>query len=148
MQRYDIANQQPRDLQEAFNGLVYVECKGLSDKGKPKNVYTESYSDAAEDRVFIPETVYYEPTEVNMTFIFLGDTRRDVYDSFCNYISHGKFYYWDTERHRKVNITLLSPINIDDDVFKTSSKYIMVTFTFTNLLGNSVKCNDNGVEVQ
>lgn len=143
MQRYDIANQQPKDLETDFN-MFYVECKGLSDKGKPKNIYVERYSDSAEDRVFIPENVYYEPTDLEMTFIFKGNARRNDYDSFCEYIKKGKFYYWDTLRHRKVSIILLSSIQPSDDIFKMNPKYIKVAYTFTNLKGCSIKCNDNG----
>lgn len=143
MQRYDVARDKV-DLQTHFEGLMYVEAKGLSDKGKPKNIVTEKFADSAEDKVYIPENVYYEPNEITLSFVFKGSTRRDVYDAFCNYIKQGKFYYWDTERLRKVNLILLSPIKVSDDVFKGSMPYIKVDYVFTNLLGESKKVDVDG----
>mgnify|MGYP006976641627 FL=1 len=33
-------NEEYVDLESTFKGMKYLQCKGLDDKGKPKNKYT------------------------------------------------------------------------------------------------------------
>lgn len=147
MKRYDLPNQTPKNLEIDFQGLKYLSCKGLSDVGKPKNIVVEEFADNAENKIYIPENIYHEPTDFVLSLVFTGAMRRKAYDDFCTYIKNGKFYYWDTVRKRKVSIVLLSPIRPTDDIFKGSSPFIKVDFTFTNILGKSTPVNNDGTAV-
>lgn len=132
------------DLEADFPGLVYIEAKGLSAKGAPKNVYFEEYAESDEVRAFLPETVCREATEVTLTFGFGGDARRDTYDSFYDYVKSGKVKYWDTARHRLVHLVLNDGVDPSDDVLKGGQPYIIADFKFMNLSGQSYRCDDSG----
>lgn len=134
MQRIDIAEQQKKDLESDFPGLRYKEAKGLETKGKPTNVYVENYADSDKARVYVPKELCREPTEVTLTFVFVGENRRKAYNDFYEYIKLGKFYYWDTARYKKATLVLTSAVEPTDDTFK-GSDYILADFVFTNING-------------
>lgn len=142
MQRIDKAGEPVKDLEADFPGLRYVSCEGLSDKGKPKNYYTEEYADSDELRVFVPETVCRESTEIKLTLLFIGADRREAYDSFYAYVSLGKFHYWDTVRMRRATVFLNSAVELDEDHFKGGDPYIMVEFDLTNVYGDTEAVTD------
>ena len=87
-----------KDLEATFEGMKYVKCVGLLDKGKRKNIYTESYSDSDTLRVWQGEEVTREATDVTFTFVFIGDNRQSTYKDFYNYVKNGKLTYYDTAR--------------------------------------------------
>lgn len=124
-----------RDLEKDFEGMRYVKCTGLLDKGKRKNIYTESYSDSDTLRVWQGEEVTREATEVVFTFVFIGDSRQSVYKDFYNYVKNGKITYYDTARNAESLLVLIDAIKIKDDTWKGSTKYIEVDFKFKNLWG-------------
>lgn len=126
-------------IEEYFNGMKYCKCVGLSTKGKPKNVYTESYPETDELRVFLPETVVRENTDLEFEFVFIGKTRRDIYDNFVSWISGHRLKYWDTCRNREVEMILLESIEPDEDELHGSEPYIKATFKFKNLKGQTTK---------
>lgn len=145
MQRVDTEEVSPvKDLEEDFPGLNYISCGGLSDKGKPKNYYTEEYADSDELRVYIPEKVCRESTKITLTLLFKGADRREVYDSFYDYVSLGKFHYWDTARRRRATVILDSAVEIDEDFFKGGVPYLMVEFQFTNVFGDTEPVPEEG----
>lgn len=127
------------DLEDDFPGLVYLEADGLSAKGAPKNIYFETYAENDETRVYVPKTVCRESTEIKITFGFFGKNRREVYDDFYDYVSHGKIKYWDTARNRMVKMVLDSSVEPEDDVLKGSTPYIRAEFSFRNLFGQSFR---------
>lgn len=126
-------------LEEYFEGLKYISCDGLSSKGKPKNIYTETYAETTEPRVFIPKDVARETTDIEFEFAFLGKSRRDIYDSFCDWITGYRLKYWDTCREREVEMLLLEALKPSEDKLYGSTPYITAKFKFKNLLGNSKK---------
>lgn len=127
------------DLEADFPGLRYKESKGLSAKGAPKNIYVEEYADSDRARVFIPEEVCREATEITLTLLFVGEDRRKVFDDFYDYVKNGKFYYWDDVRKRKAAVVLNSAVEPSDDIFKGSDVYIQADFTFQNLYGQTFR---------
>lgn len=131
------------DLESTFKGMKYLQCKGLEDKGKPKNKYTETYADSEELRVHEPNVVFLEATTLTFTFLFVGDDRKSVYDSFCEYINKGKFYYRDTKRNKLAYITLLEAIKPSDDIYKGSTPYIKADFKFQNIWGECKPYRNN-----
>ena len=126
-------------LEDYFDGLVYLSCIGLSNFGKPKNIYSESFAEVEDLRLYIPETVVRENTDIEFEFGFKKANRRDTYHSFVDWITGHKIKYWDTARNREVEMILMEKIEVDDDLLKGDSPYIVVPFKFKNLKGSSKK---------
>lgn len=125
-------------------GALYSKCTGLSDKGKVKNIYTETYSESNETRVYKSEVVAREPISCTMTLFFTGKERRQNYDDFVNTISKGLWYYWDTERKTKIKFFLQDQIAIKDDNYKGKIKYLEVDIKMQCVWGESKPCNEDG----
>lgn len=125
------------DLESKFKGMKYISCKGLSDYGKIKNIYTESYAETDELRLYIPDKPIRENTDIEFEFGFEKENRRDVFDSFVNWISGCKLKYWDTCRNREVEMVLIEKIELDEDILIGSSPYIVVPFKFKNINGQT-----------
>lgn len=126
-------------IEDYFQGMKFVSCTGLSDKGKIKNIYTESYAETSELRVFIPSTITRENTEIEFSFGFQGENRRDVFDNFVEWVSGHKIRYWDTCRNREVDMVLINEISVDEDILLGTSPYIIVPFVFKNINGDTKK---------
>lgn len=133
--KQDTEDAQLYDLESDFKGLKYMKCQGLEEKGKPKNKYKEEYADSHELRVYEPNAVCLEPTTITFTFLFVGNDRQSVYDTFYNYVKKGKFYYHDNVRKKQAYITLLDAVKPSDDMYKGSTPYIQADFKFQNLWG-------------
>ena len=127
------------DLESTFDGMKYVSCKGLSDYGKIKNIYTENYAETDALRLYLPENAVRENTDIEFEFGFEKENRRDVYDSFVEWISGHKLKYWDTCRKREVEMILIEKIEVDEDVLIGSSPFIVVPFKFKNINGQTKK---------
>lgn len=126
-----------KDLEVDFIGLKYSKLMGIDKYGKIKNIYTESYPESSELRVWIPEIITRDNPEIELTLYFVGVNRRSVYHQFVQYISGSKLYYWDNCRNRKVAILLTEPVEPSDDELYGSTPYITASFKFTNLDGQS-----------
>ena len=124
-----------KDLEVDFEGLRYVKCEGLLDKGKRKNIYTESYSDSDELRVWQGDEVTREATDITFTFVFMGDNRQAVYEDFYNYVKNGKLTYYDTARNKEALMVLIEAYKPKEDNWKGSTPYIQADFKFKNLRG-------------
>lgn len=125
------------DLEEYFPGMKYVSCTGLSNYGKIKNIYTESYAETEELRVYIPSEIVRENTEIEFEFGFEKAYRRETYDNFVKWISGYKLKYWDTARYREVEMILTEALEVDEDLLYGSAPFLVVPFTFTNLKGST-----------
>lgn len=135
------------DIETKFEGLHYLQCKGLEDKGKAKNKYQESFADSDTLRVYEPDSIdelCLEPTDITLTLLFIDNknqqgvvvkTRQKVYDEFFDYVKLGRFYYYDTKRRKEAYITLLEPVKPSDDNYIGSTPYIKADFKFKNLKG-------------
>ena len=126
-------------IEDYFQGMKFVSCTGLSDKGKIKNIYTENYAETSELRVFIPAAITRENTEIEFSFGFQGENRRDVFDNFVEWVSGHKIRYWDTCRNREVDMVLINEISVDEDILLGTSPYIIVPFVFKNINGDTKK---------
>lgn len=123
------------DLEDTFLGLKYAKCTGLLTYGKVKNVYTESFADSPELRVWQGENVVREATTITLTLYFIGENRQESYHEFYNYVCFGKHYYWDTARKLKAYLVLIDAVTVKEDTYKGSTPYIAVDFKFQNLWG-------------
>lgn len=126
-------------LEDYFSGMKYISCEGLSTKGKIKNIYTENFAEVDDLRVYMPETVVRENTDIEFVFGFEKENRRDTFDSFVDWVSGYKIKYWDTARNRELEMVLIDKIEVDEDILLGSSPFITVNFKFKNLKGSTKK---------
>lgn len=146
------------NLETYFGRILYSKCEGLDTKGKRKNVYTETYSDSDNLRVWQGEEVTREATQITLTLAFIGDRkdtkdaqgnvikkgRQTAFDALYNYIKNGKLYYWDTARNKKAYFIFTEEYKTSEEMFYGSQPYILASFTLQNLWGECKKCDDNG----
>ena len=126
-------------LEDYFSGMKYISCEGLSTKGKIKNIYTENFAEVEDLRVYMPETVVRENTDIEFVFGFEKENRRDTFDSFVDWVSGYKIKYWDTARNRELEMVLIDKVEVDEDILLGSSPFITVNFKFKNLKGSTKK---------
>ena len=129
------------DIEEHFK-CKYVRFEGLSETGKVKNVYTETYADSEELRVYVPDEVLYEQTDISLTLLFAPSSTNDndVQDNeraFFEYVSGHKIEYHDTFRNRYVSLLLINKPEVVGEVLYGGSRYREVKYTFKNLYGRS-----------
>lgn len=129
------------DIEEHFK-CKYVKFEGLSETGKVKNIYTETYAETEELRMYIPDEVLYDNTDMSLTLLFAPETEndRDVQDNeraFFEYVSGRKIEYHDTFRNRYVSLLLLNKPEVVGEVLYGGSRYREVKYTFKNIYGRS-----------
>ena len=129
------------DIEEQFK-CKYVKFEGLSETGKVKNIYTETYAETEELRMYIPDEVLYDNTDMSLTLLFAPDTENDsdVQDNeraFFEYVSGHKIEYHDTFRNRYVSLLLLNKPEVVGEVLYGGSRYREVQYTFKNIYGRS-----------
>lgn len=130
-----------KDLEVDFEGLRYIQAKGISDIGKVKNIYTETYSDSEKLRVWHPseagESVTHEATTITLELIFVGENRREVYESFNEFIYGGYRVFWDTLRRRKFVFVVMDSTEPTEDVLKGGLHYMRCSWKLQNLKGKT-----------
>ena len=129
------------DIEAQFK-CKYVKFEGLSETGKVKNVYTETYAETEELRVYMPDEVLYENTELSLTLLFApsSNNENDVQDNeryFFEYVSGHKIEYHDTFRNRYVSLLLINKPEVVGEVLYGGSRYREVKYTFKNIYGRS-----------
>ena len=127
---------------EAHFKCKYVKFEGLSETGKVKNVYTETYAETEELRTYIPDDVLYENTDMSLTLLFAPDSTNDSdvqnnERAFFEYVSGHKIEYHDTFRNRYVSLLLLNKPEVVGEVLYGGSRYREVKYTFKNIYGRS-----------
>lgn len=129
------------DIEAQFK-CKYVKFEGLSETGKVKNIYTETYAESEELRMYIPDEVLYENTDISLTLLFspYSENDSDVQDNeraFFEYVSGHKIEYHDTFRNRYVSLLLLNKPEVVGEVLYGGSRYREVKYTFKNIYGRS-----------
>ena len=129
------------DIEEQFK-CKYVRFEGLSETGKVKNIYTETYAETEELRMYIPDEVLYDNTDISLTLLFspYSENDSDVQDNeraFFEYVSGHKIEYHDTFRNRYVSLLLLNKPEVVGEVLYGGSRYREVKYTFKNIYGRS-----------
>lgn len=79
------------DLTSTFPGLTILSMDYFGKSGKAKNIYTASWVNSQEEDVNIPDTVYYDNPDINISFIVRDSTETyvdvlSVHDSFISFI--------------------------------------------------------------
>ena len=129
------------DIEEQFK-CKYVKFEGLSETGRVKNIYTETYAETEELRMYIPDEVLYDNTDMSLTLLFspYSENDSDVQDNeraFFEYVSGHKIEYHDTFRNRYVSLLLLNKPEVVGEVLYGGSRYREVKYTFKNIYGRS-----------
>ena len=129
------------DIEEQLK-CKYVKFEGLSETGKVKNIYTETYAETEELRMYIPDEVLYDNTDMSLTLLFspYSENDSDVQDNeraFFEYVSGHKIEYHDTFRNRYVSLLLLNKPEVVGEVLYGGSRYREVKYTFKNIYGRS-----------
>ena len=130
-----------KDLEADFEGLRYMEAKGISKVGKVKNAYTEQYADSNTLRTWHPSEnnkgTTHEATTIQLKLLFYGDNRRATYDAFNEYIMDGYHVYYDSLRGKKFTFMVVEASEPSDDILKGGVPYIICTWTLQNLKGKT-----------
>lgn len=141
MKRVDIENQPTYDIEEQFNGLLYMKADGMNDIGKSKNVYTETYADSDRLRVHLPNDGIYtnEATKITMHFLVVGnaETRLSTIASFYEYVRVGVHRYWDDARNLEFDFVVQDEIKVSDERWHGSSPYVEIQVPMQNLNGRT-----------
>lgn len=137
-----IETEPEKDLEKDFEGLLYSKCEGLNKIGKPKNIYEETYSDADRVRVYMPDVITNETTEISLTLYFVGENRHSTLDTFKEYIREGFTKYWDTARNKSFIFYVNKDINVSDEMWYGSTPYISATFNLQNINGKTTNVNE------
>lgn len=138
----------PKNLETDFgNGNVkYSKCEGLNNKGKRKNVYTESFADSDGISVWQGDEVVREATKITLTLYFIGEERdrMSAYNDLYDYIKNGRFYYWDTARLKKAYLVLADEFKPSSELWYGGTPYIEAKITLQNLWGECKNCTEDG----
>lgn len=131
------------DLEKDFEGLRYLKCTGLDAVGKPKNIYTESYHEAVEERVYMPseEKITREPIDVVLSLLFVGEGRTNTMLRFNNFIKGGFRKYWDTARNKSIVFYIDDAITVKEEMFKGSNPYIQIDYKLRCIKGYADNSN-------
>lgn len=140
-------NDEPKDLEENFNGLRYIRCTGIDEIGKAKNIYTETYSDADKVRTFIPNEIKNAETDIELTLCFFstdGGDCRAVCDSFTDYIRNGLHRYYDTARKKYFDFYMEDAVTLSKEYYKVNIPHIEISYKLKNIYGKSFD-GDGGI---
>lgn len=131
-----------KNLETDFYGCIrYSKAEGINTIGKAK-IYTESYADSDEKRVYVPDTVTNESTKVIFTLYFFGEYRHKAYDEFNEYIRNGVHKYWDTARNKYFLFVVSDEIKISSEKWYGSMPYFEVKYTVQNINGKTFSIED------
>lgn len=141
MKRVDINGQPTYDIEEHFNGLLYMKTDGMNDVGKSKNIYTEEYADSDRIRVHLPNDGNYanEATKITMHFLIVGpsELRQSTLRSFEDYVRVGIHRYWDDARNLEFDFIVQDEIKVSDERWHGSQPYVEIQVTMQNLNGST-----------
>jgi len=123
--------------------VLYRKCTGLESVGKSKNVYSESYADAQQERVDIPATIYYEPTSIVLDLIVkhASGANSDSFRKLVQYFKKDLTVFWDTQRKKAAVLKFVDSTEPKEDTY-LGMQYLESEFKFTNIVGVSAFVND------
>lgn len=141
MQRTDVVGYNIIDIEEQFDGLLYMRAEGMNDIGKSKNVYTEGYADSDRLRVHLPPDGNYtnDATKITMHFLVVGAAaqRQTTIRAFDNYVRDGIHRYWDDARNLEFDFIVQDEIKVSDEKWHGSTPYVEIQVPMQNLNGKT-----------
>lgn len=126
-------------IEDYFEGLKYLSCSGLDSTGEPKNIYTETYAETSKLRVWLPDSLAFENTDIQFEFLFIGEKCHDTYHEFTEYVQNCYVKYYDTYRNMEVEMVLVSETEPSDMKLYGDDRYISAKFKFKNINGKATK---------
>ena len=106
-----VANENDKkDLEKDFDGLLYSQASGLDSIGTPRT-YAEEYAESDRARVYLASPSTASANKVTFTFYFVGENRRAVMKEFIDYITDGFHRYYDDARKKYFYFYVASEIN-------------------------------------
>lgn len=134
---YDLESHAPWNGQTSR--VRYRRFSGIESTGKPKNVYTETYAEAAHERIYntYPSGVMNEATKVGLDIVFFGEDRTETKDLVVGMFQedNGLTVYWDNIRRRCAILLFDSETSPQYDQYVSSEPNIEYVFEFTNITG-------------
>lgn len=121
-------------IENEFLGLKYMSLKNGANFGKPK-IYVEEYADSDVLRTYIPENPRTSPIEYELTLIFIGENRLQVYYDFNEYIRQGYHRYYCVARGISFDFIINDAIEITDEMWKGSVPYLQVKYKLQGIKG-------------
>lgn len=92
----DGENETVKDVSQSYN--VVLEDMPRIIPLVPKNIYSHSWKDQNGDDEYMPDTLYYEPAECELTFgcrsVSAENTVWDILKTFLAWISTGTFSFY------------------------------------------------------
>ena len=84
-----------QDFTVKFNGLTILKIDNFDKKGKAKNIYTQSWVNSSSEDVFVPDVVYFDQPDLDITFMVTDSYNtaidvQSVHDSFIDYMTTHK----------------------------------------------------------
>lgn len=78
-------------------GCFVVESPYIPVPTTPKNISSQSWFDEHGDDEYIPDTIYYEPVEATVKFVFKGTVAeaKTQITAFISYLQGGEFKFYD-----------------------------------------------------
>lgn len=125
------------ELQELCPGAYMLEATGLTEYGKAKNIVTESYADGEGSKVYLPDAVCREATDVSLKLCFMdygSYGRYKQYNDFIAYVEKDLVYYWDSVRLMQVHLALVDKCT-PKEYFHGQLEYIEAEVKFKNVDG-------------
>lgn len=134
------------DLENDFNGLMYVRCDGMFAKGERKDVYFEDFSESDTLNAWQGDNddVARKATNLTLSLLFTGTERKVEYERFYNIIKKGKWYYWNTVKKKLAFVMLKDEFRPSEEMYKGSTPYFRVDVPLQNLWGECKDCDENG----
>ena len=84
-----------QDFTAKWTGLTILSIDAFNKRGAPKNIYTGSWINSSQEDVFVPDVVYFEQPDVDVTFIVRDMDNhsvnvQNIHDSFVDYMTMHK----------------------------------------------------------
>lgn len=126
------------NIQTTYHCL-YKQFKDFFFNGDVKNTYTESYAEQSGDRVWIPpkDELTFSSYECKLELLFDKATCQADARKFDEDFRGQKIEYSDTFRNRYVTLLMTKQPTIKQEILYGERTYMLVEFTFTNILGKS-----------
>ena len=134
------------DIESTYEGLFVVDTSGLINKGKLKNVYTETFADKKGMKVSYGSTPLFEATSPSISFVIIKFASAstdivDVYTSFIDFITGKTIFFWDDIRNVKVELAMLNAVTANDIQIRGQER-IEFEVEFTNVNGDYEKTSN------
>lgn len=126
------------DIEQKFN-CDYMRMSGIATDGDVKNTFEEDFVEMSGKKVFIPpkSDLAYSSTEVKLKLFFKGGDVKARVRQFCEAYTGQKIEWSDTFRGRYATLLMTKAPNIEAEKLYGPMPYMVVEFTFTNILGKT-----------